>query len=123
MLVEKIGKADLLVGNEGSNLSGKVCNCAGDESGVWESVVKREEELSGSAILELSHQLDTSVLQLIEHLTWIVYATSVFSCIEGITNLTWGDLARHKACGSGVSLVVLEGKAATEVNFTDSIAN
>jgi hypothetical protein len=34
MLVEKIGKADLLVGNEGSNLSGKVCNCAGDESGV-----------------------------------------------------------------------------------------
>jgi hypothetical protein len=40
MLVEEVSKTDLLVGDEGSNLGGEVGSCAGDESGVRESVVK-----------------------------------------------------------------------------------
>ena len=40
MLVEEVSKTYLLVGDEGSNLGGKVGSCARDESGVRESVVK-----------------------------------------------------------------------------------
>jgi hypothetical protein len=40
MLLEEVFKTDLIVGDEGSNLGGKVGSCAGDESGVRESVVK-----------------------------------------------------------------------------------
>jgi hypothetical protein len=123
MLVEEVSKTYLLVGDEGSNLGGEVGSCAWDESGVRESVVKWEEELSGSAILELSHQLDTSVLQLGHHLSWVVLPISVLWGIEGISNLGWGHIASLEACGCGISLIVLEGKAATEVNFTDGISN
>ena len=64
MLVSEGLKIELIVGNEGSNLSDEVSDCAGGESGVGKSVVEGEEELGGSAILELSHQLDAGVLEL-----------------------------------------------------------
>ena len=123
MLAEEVGKTDLLVGNEGSNLSGKVGKGAWDEGGIRESVVKWEEELGSSAILELSHQLDTSVLQLSHHLCWVVLFVGIWVSIEGLFNLSCGITARLIACGCGVSLIVLEGKAATEVDLTDSFTN
>ena len=64
MLLFEGSKLQLIVGNEGSNLSDEVSDCAGGESVVGKSVVEGEEELGGSAILELSHQLDASVLEL-----------------------------------------------------------
>ena len=64
MLVFEGSKLQLIVGNEGSNLSDEVSDCACGESVVGKSVVEGEEELGGSAILELSHQLDASVLEL-----------------------------------------------------------
>lgn len=128
MLLEEIDEdvalaGELGVGDEGADLGHEVGRGARQEGLVRESVVKGEKELSGSAILELRHELDASVLQVGHHLTRVVHTTFVLIRIESGCNLVCSCVARNVASSGVVSLIVLEGETAAEVSVTESSAN
>ena len=112
------GASHLEVKNEGTNLRAQVGNSAGCESGVGETVIKGEEELSCSAVLELSHELDTHVLEGVGH----VIVVSEVNSVEERLDLGLGSQARLVAGSLLVFLVVLEGQAETLVQVSEGLA-
>ena len=71
------------VATEGACLSDQVSNCTRYESRIGETVVDGEQELGGSAILELVHELNTHVLKGVGH----VLSVSEVNGIEEGNNL------------------------------------
>ena len=95
------------VATEGTSLRGQVGNGSCEEGLVGETVVKREQELSSPAVLELSHELDTHVLKIVSH---VIVVREVDGIKERL-DLRYSIQAREVASGLVIGLVVLEGKA------------
>ena len=99
------------VATEGAALRDQVSNGAREESVIGETVVEGEQELGGSAVLELVHELNTHVLKGVGH----VLGVSEVNGVEECNNLRLSCFACLKASGFLVSLIVLEGEAETFV--------
>ena len=117
LLVQASESADALilsediVKSESSALSNDIGYAARCECNVRESIINCEQELGGFAVLELSHQLNTSVLKVSGKLTTVELSVCVLAYIKSKDNFVGGFAACLVALRSPIILVILKSKA------------
>ncbi len=98
-----------VVSNKGSHLRANVGDGASEEGSIREAIVQGEQELSGSAILELSHELNACILEVGQQVTRVELTILIFRGVESVLDLIRSDIARLEAGSSIVILIILEG--------------